>query len=327
MNNEGELVKLGKNLENAGKADGSRSTDVYRNLNEFKADFGRIYNQRDPRAYFTTLATLEYRIPEVACPVFRAVLEELRAVRGRERADVIDLGCSYGINAALLKRGVPMNELYAHYVNPALAGADSDTVAAQDERFFRQYPALENLRVTGLDVADNAVAYAERAGLVDRGVAADLESAPPAPGVNALLAGADAVISTGCVGYVTRTTFDRILKASEGGPPPWIASFVLRMFSYDDIAGTLASYGLVTEKLGGVLFPQRRFAGPEEKAQTLASLHDMDIDTAGLEDRHGYLAEFWLSRPQEEASARPLHHIVTSDDLPPDAVSLARPKP
>src|ERR1039457_3867977 len=45
-----------------------------------KADFTRIYNQPDPRAYFRTLNDLEYQVPQQALPIFEAVLAA--AVRG-----------------------------------------------------------------------------------------------------------------------------------------------------------------------------------------------------------------------------------------------------
>ena len=47
-----------------------------------------------------------------------------------------------------------------------------------------------------------------------------------------LLADVDIIVSTGCVGYVTATTFQRAAKASRRGRVPWVASFVLRMFPY-----------------------------------------------------------------------------------------------
>lgn len=301
--------------------DEAHSTESYHSMNEFKADFGSIYNQPDPRAYFSTLSQFEYIIPEMARPVLHAILNRLRMERGHAQVHVVDLGCSYGINAALLTRGMSIYELYAHYARPELAAADPATLAKEDEEYFSRHPASDALRITGLDVAENAVAYAERTGLVHRGAAADLESAPPTPEVTRLLSRTDAIISTGCVGYVTRTTFDHILSVHAGEQPPWVASFVLRMFAYDDIAETLATHGLVTEKLDGVLFPQRRFASFEEEANTLATLRDLDIDTAGLEDRHGFLAEFYLSRPQAEAEVLPLADLVPLNIIPERAIS------
>src|ERR1019366_4640724 len=51
-----------------------------------KADFTRIYNQPDPRAYFRTLNDLEYQVPQQALPIFEAVLAAaVRRRSGRDR--------------------------------------------------------------------------------------------------------------------------------------------------------------------------------------------------------------------------------------------------
>ena len=65
-----------------------------------KADFTHIYTQPDPRAYYRTLGALDYEIPQHGRGVFDVVLDELRA--SNEAPVVLDVCCSYGINAALL---------------------------------------------------------------------------------------------------------------------------------------------------------------------------------------------------------------------------------
>jgi hypothetical protein len=114
--------------------------------------------------------------------------------------------------------------------------------------------------VAGLDVAQNAIDYACRVGLLDRGWAEDLEAADPSPGLADELAQVDLIITTGGVGYITERTFDRLLRPERDGRSPRVLAVVLRLFPYDDIAATLDKYGLTTEKLEGVTFPQRRFA-------------------------------------------------------------------
>src|ERR1039458_2541280 len=82
-----------------------------------KADFTRIYNQPDPRAYFRTLNDLEYQVPQQALPIFEAVLAA--AVRGGRPRTVLDVCCSYGINAALLRCDVDLGEIGARPAGPA----------------------------------------------------------------------------------------------------------------------------------------------------------------------------------------------------------------
>ena len=46
-----------------------------------KASFDDIYTAPDPRPYFETLCALDYRIPQVAKPYFRKLIEEYRQER------------------------------------------------------------------------------------------------------------------------------------------------------------------------------------------------------------------------------------------------------
>jgi hypothetical protein len=80
-----------------------------------KVSLDHIYTQPDPRAYFTTLRTLEYQIPQLAKAHFARLVQELRESRRVRGATVLDIGCSYGINAALLRCDATMSELYERY--------------------------------------------------------------------------------------------------------------------------------------------------------------------------------------------------------------------
>ncbi|MCA1695022.1 MAG: hypothetical protein LC749_09955, partial [Actinobacteria bacterium] len=90
------------------------------------------------------------------------------------------------------------------------------------------------------------------------------------------------------------------MNGSEGRAP-WVAAFALRWVSYEDISDALSSYGLVTEKLEGYTFTQRRFTDETEREYVLEELAKMGIDTAGKEDTGWYHANFYLSRPVDEA--------------------------
>ena len=96
--------------------------DDYQDSNEAKASMDHIYDQRDPRAYFRELKTHGYSIPDQAKPVFTCLIDRLRERRsGLVR--VLDLGCSYGVNAALLKHDLSMEKLYDHWSQPRLSDA------------------------------------------------------------------------------------------------------------------------------------------------------------------------------------------------------------
>ena len=75
---------------------------LFGEINKAKADMGHIYNEPNPRAYFRELRELDYAIPGVAKPIFQKLIHHLQKNRD-DTVRVLDLGCSYGVNAALLK--------------------------------------------------------------------------------------------------------------------------------------------------------------------------------------------------------------------------------
>lgn len=253
-----------------------------------------------------TLAQLDYRIPQEAKGAFRQILAARRRVCGADSAKVIDVGCSYGVNAALLKYDLSIEELSGHYEEAAeLSRAE---LVARDVAYFEEAadPALE---VVGIDAAEEAIRYALEAGILDGAITTNLEAMVPTPQDAELIAGADLVISTGCYGYVSDRTFEHILDHCEGSQP-WMAHTVLRMFDFGEAEQLLEARGYVTEKLAGVV-PQRRFASREERHNTLDNLAAAGIDAAGLEEQGWYFAELFVSRPREIAETQPIGDVLT----------------
>src|SRR3546814_7778219 len=80
------------------------ATEDFSSINRSKADFSAIYVQPDPRAYFRTLGALGYVIPHLARPVFDQLIEARQRAKGGGPITVLDLGCSYGVNAAQIGR-------------------------------------------------------------------------------------------------------------------------------------------------------------------------------------------------------------------------------
>jgi SAM-dependent methyltransferase len=278
-------------------------------VNEGKSDFDSIYNAPDPRGYCRTLSKLDYRIPAEAKPVFRSLIHALQA-DGRESLRLIDLGCSYGINAALLKHGMHLGGFFKRYTSPKIEGAADDVLLRRESAFFDTNTSDDAIEMVGIDVADRALEFADSVGLLDDVVRQNLEEQALTEENRELVEGADLIISTGCVGYVTDKTFRHILDATaDAGDPPYVASFVLRMFPYEPIADALADYGLVTEKLHDVTFRQRRFENDDERNHVFEQLRAQGIDP-DLEQDGYYHAEFFLSRPAHEARERPLGYLV-----------------
>ncbi|XBQ17525.1 MAG: class I SAM-dependent methyltransferase [Oceanicaulis sp.] len=279
-----------------------------------KSDFNAIYSAPDPRKYFNTLRRHGYVIPESAYQVFSSIYKAYRKQRGAHRLRVIDVGCSYGINAALQKYGLSLSELEARYAAFAAEGLSSDEVLERDRNWFASRPVINDLVFTGLDSAAPAIDYAVRTGLLDCGLSTNLEAGEPLPQGWSGLGGADLVISTGAIGYVTEKTFQTLADAAQARP--WIASFCLRQFDITPIARAMTSRGYVAEKLEGRVFPQRRFTGPKERDGALGRLAEIGRDATALEESGWYAAEFYLLRPKEEAESAPLDGLVDTATLP-----------
>ncbi|HEX5046591.1 MAG TPA: class I SAM-dependent methyltransferase [Gammaproteobacteria bacterium] len=276
-------------------------------INSSKANFDEIYSMEDPREYFAVLGALDYMIPDIAEPVVRQILEA-RARLYSPRPVVLDVGCSYGINAALHRFPVNFTVLRRRYTRREVAALSSDELLRLDRNYYASWPEIGVGRFIGFDASRPAIRYAERVGLIERGIVANLEAGALAPSDAASLAEVDVILSTGSVGYVTDKTFRALLRAI---PHPWIVSFVLRMFPYDALTGLFAEHGLVTERLASAVFVQRRFRDVSELNSTLEQLACRDIDTDGFESDGLLRAELFVSRPREDVEAAPLESLVT----------------
>jgi SAM-dependent methyltransferase len=250
-----------------------------------KVSFEHIYTEPDPRPYFAALREFDYQLPQLAKPFFAEL------IAGIPRPTVLDVGCSYGVNAALYRGDTTMDKLYEHYTGAAAAGMDHAELIADD----RTRVAPSGVRFIGLDVSAPALAYARAAGFLDEAIHADLEQDVPTERQSALLAEADLVVSTGCVGYVTERTITRI-AGLPGGRRPVMAHFVLRMFSYEPIADSLADLGYETVGVEG-LFKQRRFVSEQEQAQILDTVRATGVEPHELETEGWLCAQLHLSRP------------------------------
>jgi hypothetical protein len=282
----------------------------YSEINQAKSDFSDLYTSRDPRNYFKYLGQLDYIIPHVAQPVFEQLIRA-RCELQDEPVTVLDLGCSYAINGALMKYGLGYEPLRQRYTAPALQALGSEEMLELDRAYYRAWPKRSDVRVIGLDISENAVRYAEACGVLDHGLAIDLESRDPTPQEAEILAGVDIIVSTGCVGYVTSKTFQRLAKTVRHGRAPWVASFVLRMFPYDEITATLAEQGLETELYEGTTFVQRRFASREEMEACIRTVEARGLDSYGRETEGLYHANLFISRPPAEIERRPIQKLVT----------------
>jgi hypothetical protein len=276
-----------------------------------KADFDHIYDQPDPRAYYATLGRLGYEIPTHGVDVFRHVLPALG-----DDPTVLDLCCSYGVNAALLRHDVELAELFSHYADPAHAELTPGELLDVDREFYAGRRRPEAIEVIGLDAAANAIHYAVEAGILSDGIAVDLESGAPDPEIDTELARADLVTVTGGIGYIGEKTFDHILRAADDDPP-MIAALSLRWVDFEPIAETLEDHGLVPELVDGYVAPQRDFSDDTEREAVMTGLHQLGLPLTHVEEQGRHGASLWLARTPEDVRDHPID-VVLADLRTPE---------
>jgi len=269
-----------------------------------KIDLGEIYDQPDPRAYYQTLVNLEYQIPSAAAPVIRKIIDARRKTRKQEKATLLDVGCSYGVNSAILRHRIELADLFRLYSRDVTKNLSRSELVARDQKLYSQMRADKNLQTIGLDIAGEAVSYAEEVGIIDTGLAANLETRPANVDAEEILAPVDIVISTGAIGYVGAPTFSKILDCASTAP--WFGLFALRMFPIDEIAAMLKSRGYSVYRLLGDTFLQRRFAGKDEAGEVIDRLKSLTIDPTGYEANGWYHAEFFFAWRADEDGALPI---------------------
>ncbi|MGN8119229.1 hypothetical protein [Labrys sp. 22185] len=260
-----------------------------------KHDFSASYNRDWPHSYLKAHLALDYIIPDRAKPVFLSIFDRYRSLRQKDRLKIIDIGCSYGINAALLRTDMSLDDLYAAYAaeDGPLAGRRS----VDHRAFFESRSVGADLHIVGVDPSERAARYARSVGLVDAIVTTDLERTEPTVPEKRALEGADIIISTGSVGYATERTFARIYAAARISRP-WVAAFVMHPYSYTDIATMLASHGLQSREV--LAARQRRFSTASEQHGLLEVMQERGFETR-LERTTGYIyASFHLSALPDE---------------------------
>lgn len=259
-----------------------------------KADFTDVYMRPDPRGYYQTLGKLDYTIPAHGTPVFDAVLGTLRD-GGGGTPRVLDLCCSYGVNAALLNHDVTLADIEEHYADAA--GLSRTELIERDRAWYRSRRRSDAVDVVGLDISAPAVDYAIEAGLLVDGVAADLEENVLTDEDAAKLIDIDLVTVTGGIGYINDRTFDQILDAAD--ETPWVAALSLRWIDFEPVAQSLDAHGLVTERLDDYVVPQRRFADPDEQRFVYDQLASRGVEPTGVEESGHHGAELYVARPAD----------------------------
>lgn len=243
---------------------------------------------------------LDYTLPQLAKPVFEQLLQLLRQTRQRDEVKLVDLGCSYGVNGALLKWDLDLDTMIDRYSDARDGQPASRELARRDRQWLhRRKP--RDIEMLGVDISRNALDYALEAGYLDAKIIGNFEEQALSHAQVQRLKNADLIISTGCIGYVTEKTLSALLRAAEPGRP-WMAHFVLRMFSFEPMREMLRQQDYVVFK-GGRPFRQRRFASELERDKTLARLREMGLSTDRLEEDGWLYADLFLAVPAQDRDA------------------------
>ncbi|MFI6279221.1 hypothetical protein [Streptomyces sp. NPDC050988] len=267
--------------------------------------FDEVYDQPDPRDFFRLLGRWDYQTPHHAQGVFRRVAAaRTRTLRAAAPLTVLDICCSYGVNAALLNHSLTLDDLYAHYTSSQAAALTTAELIEWDRAYYAAHRHPDAHRVIGLDIAANAISYALAVGLLDEGFTENLEAAPHTRALLRAVQPTRLVTVTGGASFLSPRTFRPLLTAAH--EPVWIAAFVLRTGSYHRIADGLTPYGLITEKAAAPTYRQRRFTSVREQRYAITAVTAAGEDPRGKETGGYFHTALHLSRPPKDATALPL---------------------
>jgi len=257
-----------------------------------KHDFTDAYNAPSPRPLFTVYRNLDYKVPYHIEHFLAALTRFARRVNGTQNTTLVDIGCSYGINALMLKHG-------CRYGGITETILDGDGPGENLQSTLRgRGDAVKNMHVIGLDSSVNAIRFCERGNLQDYSFCANLELEEiPAAAVKPLRS-ANFILSSGVYGYISEVTTRKLVLAVAEREALWVCNFVLRPIDYSPTIRILDTLGFATET-APVLFPHRRFSSDAEREATIAFIRTSGNDPSP-EVSAGYLyTRLYISRSRE----------------------------
>ncbi|MBB5855673.1 class I SAM-dependent methyltransferase [Amycolatopsis umgeniensis] len=285
---------------------------AYTHFNSAKINLDDVYRSDDASPYYAEMSRLDYQIPQNSLPWFLRIIDEIRAIRGGDRVKILDVGCSYGVNAALLKYDIPLEAVYHHYATRPQGQVRAARIG-YDQAFFSRFAPRTGLSIHGIDISPSAVSYATATRLLDSGHVVDLEHGDAPDELRRTLDGVDLIVSTGCVGYVTEKTFARLLGHLPPDRLPWIAVTVLRTLDFTDFLHRFEQYGLRTERIAGPM-KQRTIADDQERVSAISAARALGKPTSTLEELGSLYADLYLSIPGIEAAESNLTPAVRTDE-------------
>ncbi len=255
-----------------------------------KAQFDDVYFENSPHSYLRAMSQVGYYLPDQTLPYYENIIENL--IPQRDSIRILDVGSSYGVNAALLKHSFSMQTLYNLFLT------DRSSMNSEDlQEFFEKRIARPELTFYGLDISEPAVRWATTVGLCSEGFACDIESHLTQE-LRESLPEIDLVVSTGCIGYLGAkgifNLFSEIAKNKRRPRPPFAFS-ALRMVDLAAIEEALSLCQYRLTRVNKQPFLQRNFADSTEKESLLQNLHSKGVTTSQFEETGGLYANFYVA--------------------------------
>lgn len=264
--------------------------------------FDDIYNLPDCRSYYRAMEHAGFRTAHHATVAFRAVLAELKRLRGLSRAGVVDFASGYGIAAALMRHDVSLDDVLARYRDSWFDDASTEAAIAADADWFAGLRRADiNDEFTGIDIADKALNYGRAVGIFDHAFAENLQDDAPSAALSGILAQCDLVVETGSVAHMLPNALDHVLTAAKARRP-WVVTAPIRGNDTAEAFEVMQDHGLAIETLSMAPFRHRRFADADEQARAIANAEARGHETDGFETTGYFHAQLFLARPKEEAT-------------------------
>ena len=276
----------------------------YEEQNRVKASFDAAYTAPTPHRYLRNMAAVDYRMADYMNPFLSAVVDA--SATSAEPVRVLDLGCSYGLSAALLKTNCEYDELVQFYRRNT--SSEFSACVAASRRWLRSHKVRDDVKVVGFDSSREAVRFSAASSMIDEGIARNLEEGESGlTGDEAsLVRNCDVLLSTGAIGYVTERTVEPILDEFGnnccGRLGPVALMSVLELFDPQPIRDVFADHGFRFEELP-VRLPQRRFADESEREGVLETMRQRGLPTRVLEGENKMFASLCVAAQPRDFGA------------------------
>jgi len=266
--------------------------------------YDAIYNQPDPRAYFRTLEPLGYRQPEVIAGFLSARGGAIARHLGRKRLRILDFACGYGALGAMLRHRIGMQDLYDRYATEAGAG-----FAEADRRYFADLrDESVAVELGGIDIAEQAVGYAQACSLLDQGGTEHLAEGPPGAALAAFFAETDLIVETGAVYRFLPACYASLMRSSP--KRPWLLFGPRGDVDTLKVADFLTGEGYRLERVSTINRRYRRFSDAEEQRDSEANMAQLGHVVAERSREGWFVNPIVLARPEVEAAALPIEQLA-----------------